>query len=122
MTDDTVTFVHALVAEVPPLGGLLAEHVAANHGVLSHVFMGDVSRFVIEEHRAASAGSGEPHARLFGVLERAMAGGSDAVQELISVSFLENLAEDFASTPALRAYLGPSLKRELRVIHDAFGY
>ena len=124
MTDDAA-FVRELAAVVPPLQGLLAQHLAENEELLPHVFMGDVSRFVIEqynEHLEGSPGSLAALERLFSTLERGAAEGSEDVQEMITVSFLENVAEEMTLSPALQSFLGPSLKRELRGVLDGFGY
>jgi len=89
--------------------------------LLPHVFMGDVSRFVIRqysEHREGLLGVLEP---LFSTLERGATEGSEDVQEMIAVSFLENVAEEMTLFPDLRLFLGPTLKHELRGVLNGFG-
>ena len=117
-------FVKRLVAEVPQLGPLLDEHMTYYDELLTHVFMADVSRFAIEEHKRTKGHDGhtEPLDVLFSTLEAGARDSSEDVQELISVSFLENLFDEFLDKPDLRSRLGPALNRELDRILKAFGY
>ncbi len=125
MRDDMVAFVHALAEEVPKLRRPLRRHVAYYEETLPHLFMGDVSRFAVGRFRKCAAGSADACAflaALLGALEHGMAEGPEIVQELISVSFLENLADEMAASSRFRALLGPALRKELQVIIDFFGY
>ena len=124
MTDDAA-FVHGLVAAVPPLQAVLAQHLADYEELLPHVFMGDVSRFMIgqyNEHLEGSSGSLAVLEQLFSALERGASEGAERVQEMITVSFLENVAEEMTLFPDLQSFLGPTLKHELRGVLDGFGY
>lgn len=123
--NDSVVFIHELTTAVPRLKDLLARHVADCGELLPHVYMGDVSRFAIRQHREGVGGASGPRAVLdvlFTILERAATEGSEDVKELITVSFLENVAEEMAASTDLRSLLGPTLRRELQLVVDAFGY
>lgn len=122
---DTVTFIHELTSAVPQLKGLLTQHVAEYGELLPHVYMGEVSRFTVEQHHQSAAGARGPRSvleELFATIERADTEGSEDVKELISVSFLENIAEEMVASADLQSFLGPTLRRELQPILEAFGY
>lgn len=95
-----------LVRAAPELEALLRQHLADYTEVLSHVLMADVTRWL----RAS-----DPKVRVLDILERYMTVGDAQVQEVIALSFLENLeAEDYS----LRAALGPSLSATLREMEE----
>ena len=94
-----------LVAVAPALGPVLAAHRAEFDGeLLPHLFMADVTRWLV---------TGGPAASVLAVLERHLAEGDTEVQNVIALSFLENLE---ATDTALRAALGPGLRAELQAM------
>jgi hypothetical protein len=122
---DPVSLSYELAAKMPALRARLEQHRADFDELLPHVFMGDVSRYAIEQyhHFARGAGDAADALRLlFSITEVAAREGTEDVKELISVSFLENIAAELADYPAFRAFLGPVLRRELEPILRDFGH
>lgn len=91
--------------------------------MLPHVLMGDVTRFVISQHQLElkSRSLSPVLDRCLSFLEKAMQADSQEVQELLSVSFLENLAQSDDLYFSIRSRLGPALKAELRSYEDETG-
>jgi hypothetical protein len=104
-------FVDGLVKEVSALQPVLDKHLAANHELLPHVFFGDLTRFVVSgfsdrpEHRADAE-------KILLLLEDAMGSPDEDVQNLVSVSFCENLTGE-EPLDAIRAAMGSRLRAEL---------
>jgi hypothetical protein len=103
--------VDRVVAVVPGLLGLLGKHRADNDELLPHVFFGDVTRFVV------SGFSDHPERRadaekILALLEEAVASPDEEVQNVVSVSFCENLLGE-KPLEAIRAAMGPRLRDEL---------
>lgn len=122
-THDSENFVLKLTRDVPRLGPLLAQHVEYFDELLSHVFMGDVSRFAIAEFARCTdgGGSGCPDLlALLAALEQGFWDGDEGVQNLISVSFLENVAEEVAASPEFLSLFGPELRREIQPYLDMY--
>jgi hypothetical protein len=122
LSDVNVRFIQGLVSSIPELQPLLSEHLADNNQLLPHVFMGDVTRFVIttcqqsqELRRRATSASGLEAIirRITSILEEALTSGPEATKELVAVSFVENLAGEDATIGALEPFLGPALKAEI---------
>ncbi|KAA3606472.1 MAG: hypothetical protein DWQ01_17585 [Planctomycetota bacterium] len=119
-----------MVEAVPGLRPLYEAHISINDELLAHVFMGDVSRFVISGFQ--DTWESEPYdpplgevGEVFGILEIAFAKGHPYVTELISVSFLENIYFDSLdwkkeSRERIRSSLGPSLLEEFEKIEEFF--
>ena len=82
--------------------------------------MGDVTRFITNLHSEklqgspGSAVSADTLTRALDVLESGMRSDDEEVQELISVSFLENLEQDDPNHLNLKSLLGSSLLEELK--------
>lgn len=122
---EPLAFIRDLTVGNPYLALLLERHLAEYGAPLAHVFMGGVSRYVSEQHHRLQ--SGDPAAKavlsaLFARVEEAASRGGEDLKELISVSFLENLASEFVDDPDFRAFLGPRLKEELEPILRSYGY
>jgi hypothetical protein len=124
MTQATERFVDDLVAAFPGLRPAFDEHLSDNFGeVLPHVFFGDLTRYVLARYRAArsepesqrSQAQGEVRA-LLNELEDAYTSRGDEVQELIAVSFLENLPRPGDDGAEIGEWLGPAMTDQLRVI------
>jgi len=97
----------------------LDEHVEANDGILPHVFFYDVTQYVRALTTSAGLGSKQAEQELRAILdlfEEQFTNGSEDVQELISVSFLENIPPAGEEGAELRDLVGPNLKRELEII------
>lgn len=103
-----------LLERVPELRSTYDAHVHDYDELLPHVFFGDVTRYVVQQVRSGEMGPSKPVGRLLECLERCMASGDDQVKELVSVSFIENLAEYDDVLAVLRGLLGPKLEKELK--------
>lgn len=106
------------LTSIPALAPLYEEHLATYGELLPHVLMGDVSRAVLDLHARDDRALG-------GILERleeGMRAGSEDIQELVAVSFAENVAAEAHADPAFRARFGPALELQLREILRAWGY
>ncbi len=105
------TFVSLLIEEVPELFSVYEEHLDDNDGLLEHVFMGDVTRFIViistEEEKS------EVLDRIITLLDKAIRSKDEKLQELISVSFLENLPQHDSCYTDIKKVLPPALLKEL---------
>lgn len=106
-----ISFVKLLLEVVPELVSVYDEHIDDYDELLEHVLMGDVTRFA--EKLYIENSNSECLARLLGFLDKAYAVDDEKLNELISVSFLENLTRDEESFEGIRAKLSPQLKDEL---------
>jgi hypothetical protein len=99
MSEVTIDFIEGLVRRYPRLEVIFDEHDSDNFGeVLPHLFFGDLTRYLVSKFLEVESGDGpqgtedKPELRgLLNDLEDVYAGGDEEIQELISVSFLENL-------------------------------
>jgi hypothetical protein len=105
------------VSEVPDFRGEYDEHIDSHGELLDHVLMGDVTRFIIRTYReslsSASDLSSELLKAMLSMLEAGIESDSPYLQELIGVSFLENLHQAEDDFDGLAALLGPELRRRL---------
>jgi len=106
-----------LAREVPAIAELREAHLRDNDELLPHLLMADVARFVASFFAGGTgslvpAPSDEALARTLALLDAGMGAGDESVDELVSVSFLENL-EGEPYMPELVSRLGPNLGREL---------
>jgi hypothetical protein len=118
LESEDALFVERLVTEVPALRPLFDDHLAFHdYDLLPHVFFGDVTRFVV------SGFSDDPERRsdaekILALLEEAIASPDEDVQNVVSVSFCENLLGE-RPLDAIRAAMGPRLRAELAKYEDA---
>ena len=97
----------------PSLGAQLEEHIVYNGGMLPHVFLGDVTRYVAE---LADASPEAPQLQaMLDLLEDRFPNGAADEQEMIAVSFIENLPAPDEEGSELRYILGPKLTEQLKV-------
>ena len=123
MSETSIDFIEQLVSRYPSLKPVFDEHVSDNFGeVLPHLFFGDLTRYVVahftEAQEGAHAGTQAENElrRLLNDLENAYADSQEEIQELISVSFLENLPHPGEEASGVRTWLGPKLSAQLDVI------
>jgi hypothetical protein len=90
-----------LTAAVPDLRPLIDEHRDVDGELLSHPFMADVTRWLVAHG---------PSPVVLELLDRHLRDGHEAVQDVIWLSFLENLEQEHTQ---LRAALGPGLRAGL---------
>jgi hypothetical protein len=93
-----------LVRRFPDLETVLAEHVANNDDILPHVFMGEVTRYVLSDPPSRK--------NLVSYLENSLLEGAADIQELIAVSFVENLQGRTELERALKDVTGEGLRKE----------
>jgi hypothetical protein len=101
----------AMLKEIPELHPQFDKHTRANDEVLPHVFFGDVTRFALNE--ASKSPTSDALRRLLSFLESAITSGDEFVQNVISVSFLENLGPPSDEFHIIKSLLGPNLKADL---------
>jgi hypothetical protein len=120
MSERNISFVKSSVARFPTLNLLLEEHTKDNlNENLPHVFFGDVTRHVLSLLFAGSSDGLEAQRELrniLGYLENTYSAGDEELQELISVSFLENLPRPSEKGAQIREMVGSNLRRQLHVI------
>lgn len=116
MSERTVSFVQSIVARFPGLKPLLAEHIKDNHEILPHLFFGDVTRYALSLVRARKPDQKPELHMLLDFLEKAFEDGSEELQELIAVSFLENLQGTGDEGTHIIAMLGPRLTDQWHMI------
>ena len=85
----------------PAIRSLRTEHIATYGELLPHVLFGDLTRWMLAHH---------PQPALLGLLEDGFATGDSATQNLIAVSFVENIEPGPEYAP-LREALGPRLRQ-----------
>lgn len=110
----TVSFVRALLLRAPELQSVYDMHIDDCDELLPHVFFGDVTRYVVQQVHSGESENSQSLRRILDFLEQSVASESEEVQELVSVSFLENLADHDDVVAHLKGMLGPNLSRELR--------
>lgn len=88
------------------------EHVNDYNQVLPHVLMGDLVRFLGAEVEREGA-SNRSVRRALSLLDAAMDSRDEQLQELIAVSFLENLDPSEPGHQLLMSLLGPRLREEM---------
>jgi hypothetical protein len=106
-----------VAAQSPQLDALLEEHLQDNRGeLLPHLYFGDVTRRFEElwKERSDPLASGEIR-RILDQLEQGLALEDEYVQNLIAVSFIEDLWALWPD-PEFEKLLGPKMKR---IHHDA---
>ena len=119
------SFVPQLLVEIPEFKPIYDEHIADYDEILPHVLMGAFTRFLFDAYKKSKSpdANGEAYKqvveRSLNLMERAMGNGDLGVQNLISVSFLENLwPSEQADLPVyneIKLLLGPQLRNELRL-------
>ena len=97
--------------EVPGFANVYDEHVADNDEVLPHALLGDLVRFLskeVELHGAKSIAL----TPAMSLLEAGMGGPDPLLQELVAVSFVENLDPADESFSTIRMLFGPALEQQ----------
>jgi hypothetical protein len=105
-----ISFVQDLVQRFNELAPLLQEHVSDNYEILPHVFMGDVTRYVLSD--------GSQRQELMRHLNDAFVNGATVVRDLIAVSFVENIESEEELACALQDAQAEALREEWRLQHQ----
>ncbi len=108
MKAEDVAFVGDLAYRVPALMPALQEHLDDYDSLLPHVFMGDVSRWVVERY-CATPDDQDLHA-LLDFIESTFETLGNEDRELIMASFLENLPRTGESGAGVWELIGPTLR------------
>ena len=104
MANDPKTFSEELAHEFPVLSELLREHLADYDEIFPHVFMADVTRRIlldVEERR-----------RIVSFLDQSLREQGDDIQNLIAVSFVENLSSKEELERALEGTVASTVRKE----------
>jgi hypothetical protein len=113
---DAVAFCERLAELAPELGALLTEHREGDGETLPHLFMGDVTREVVNEFLA---GREMPLRTVAGWLEEQYPTASEPVEDVIALSFLDNLPwPPDPDAEAIEAMLGPRLRTRLKEMQN----
>lgn len=112
-SESTHQLVRKLLAAAPTLSAVYCKHITDNDELLPHVFFGDLTRVCTRTVGISTIADHSDVGRILDLLEREFITGDEDVKELISVSFLENLVQTESYYSTIKAYLGPSLTREL---------
>jgi hypothetical protein len=107
-------FSGALCYRFPILMPLLQEHLDDYNGLLPHVLMGDVTRWVVQRFRADA--SDETLRQVLDFIESAFESAQGEDRQIIAASFLENLPRAGQEGAGVRALLGPALQDHLRMM------
>lgn len=125
MSKDAITyqnFFEQLLSSVPSFLPVYKEHIEDNDELLHHVLMGDLTRFFIQLYRAGykEGDSDKRNAfrKVMEVLDRGLLSPDEKLQELIAVSFLENLWQSEQDFEQIRNLLTPALMNELRALES----
>lgn len=95
----------------------LTTHLSDNDELLPHVLLGDWTRSVLALQARRGCGHEEVQAALQ-TLEMAMTHGISDLQELVVVSFLENLDHGTPEVAELRKSFGPALEQAMNVFEN----
>ena len=111
-----------LLQRVASFAPIYEEHIKDNDELLSHVLMGDLTRYSIELYRAGhkrgDEASREKLDKVLKILDEGIQSADSNLQELISVSFLENLGQAEEDYDNLRALLPPALLKEMKALES----
>jgi hypothetical protein len=106
---DDVALVGGLCLEFPELRELLQEHLDDYDGLLPHLLLADVTRWLVA--RLSEKGRDDALlASVLGFVEDHFASGSEHVSELIAVSILETMPLKGEDGAELRELLGPAMR------------
>jgi hypothetical protein len=114
MRANEVAFTGALCRQFPVFMPMLQEHLDDYDGLLPHVLMADVTRWIVQRFKADPADA--VLRQVIDYLETAFQEDSGEDRELIAASFLENLPRPEETGAEIRALLGPALQEQLRLI------
>lgn len=112
-------FAKRLLAAAPELTPVYQEHLRDNSGeTLGHVFMGDVTRWIVEACHKSAADEvlSPPVGALLSFFEQELASGDDYADNVIALSFCENLWGEDEALKILRPQMGPHLFATLKMV------
>jgi len=83
MSTTTVEFCESLASKFPDIATILTEHISDNDELLPHVFLADVTRYVLAD--------GPCRSQVVKYLDESFTSHGQDVENLIAVSFVEYL-------------------------------
>ena len=117
MTKSEEDFFTKFLKMFPEFKGFYTKHLQVNGEVLPYVLMGDVTRFIIKMYRqgkiSQNALDNDNFNRAINFLEDSYANLPDPIQDIIDLSFLENLHQAGEDYDSIKEQLGPILKERL---------
>jgi len=106
-------FVERLRAQVPGFEAVYEKHLHEYDELLAHVLFGDLVRFLEDEIRLRGPTSLALR-NAMELLEEGMGSPDEALQNLVTVSFIENLnPHDHETFPVFRNLFGPNLRAQM---------
>ena len=119
MSSEKITYTaieQRLLNELPQFRAAFRDELEDSSG-LPHVVFGWLTSFVVKEYQKGLTGPGTPFSRALSFLEEAMGSKDVEVQNLVWVSFLENLdIAEKKDLEGIKAKLGPNLKATLKKV------
>lgn len=112
------SFPDQLRTTVPGFDRVYDEHIVDHDEVLPHILLADLVRFLSSEVELHGAKS-KALRQAMPLLERGMNSRDPRVQELVAVSFLENLDPGDPHFPTIRSLFGPKLEEQYRKYEEA---
>jgi len=97
-------FCESLAEQSPLIHDILAEHISYHEELLPHVFLADVTRYVLAE--------GQDRRRVVQYIEDAFGATGPEVKELIAVSFIEHLENRDELERATNSVESPQIRGE----------
>ena len=108
---DFAGFPEQLRAQVPGFDRIYDEHLRDYDEVLPHVLVGELVRFLSDQARHHGEHS-DALRQAMDLLEQGMSSADPRLQELVAVSFLENLDPADVAFPAISRLFGPRLREQ----------
>lgn len=113
-------FIAVLLKTVPAIKTMYEKHLKLYGNVLPHVLMGDITRFTVNlcnksRQHGKDSGLLRTLSKILKIFEDAIVSSDSKLQELISVSFLENLDSESKVYNKIKKLLGPHLKKEMQI-------
>lgn len=117
------SFFSGLIDSNYELQKLYKEHILDNDALLPHVLMGDVTLYIMELAILSTTvknGTGAELQRILDYFERAFHNSDTQIDNLLAVSFLQNLEQPDPSYSIIKNRLGRQLKQSLSEIEDFY--
>ena len=111
MSDACATLCRQLAASHSAVANMLTEHLQDYEELLPHVLFGEITRYVVA--------GGAQRRSIVEALEQALSGGDPDVENLIGVSFIENIETELELEHSLAGLPAPALRAEWHMQHSA---
>jgi hypothetical protein len=102
----TIEFCQKLAEQVPETEAILQEHFNDYDQLLPNVFFGDLTRYILSDRPG--------RLKIVEFLEQSFHQHGSEIEELIAVSFIENLESKYDLEQATRGLTAANLKAEWR--------